>query len=165
MQFWLAGRLGQAWLAVRPGLRAQLGELPGDCALVALGTPVPATRLWRAADFAVRVWSRFGVASWLLFFPVLGVEALLRPGRIGTDIGVVIGFALACVAGASIAQAGMLRYQSLRIRQYLLEADPMAGGEPLPRDASGSPRSYDFWVMLAIAVTIFGVLLYAAARS
>jgi hypothetical protein len=165
VQFWMAGRLGKAWLALRPGLRANLGELPGDCALVALGKPLSADRLWRVQDFAVRVWWRFGMASWLMFFPVLGIEALLRPGRIGTDVGVVLGFAMACAATASMAQAGMIRYQSMRVMQYLLEADPQAESEPLPRDAPGSPRPYDFWVMLAIAVGVFGIMLYAATRS
>ena len=63
VDYWLAGRFGRAWLGLHEGLRPALGEMPGECALVARGQPLAAGRLFRAQDFAVRVWWRFGMVS------------------------------------------------------------------------------------------------------
>jgi hypothetical protein len=60
IDYWLAGYFGQAWLWLSKGLRPLLGDLTGLCQAVARGEPLPAGQLWRAQDFAVRLWWRFG---------------------------------------------------------------------------------------------------------
>ena len=60
IDYWLAGYFGQAWLWPSKGLRPLLGDLTGLCQAVARGEPLPAGQLWRAQDFAVRLWWRFG---------------------------------------------------------------------------------------------------------
>ena len=63
-----------------------------------------------------------------------------------------------------MAQMGLIRYRSTRIRFYLLKAGPQADDEPLPPGAPGLPRRSDFWIMLVIAVAVFAIILYASTR-
>jgi len=63
-----------------------------------------------------------------------------------------------------MAQMGLIRYRSNRIRFYLLKAGPQADDEPLPPGAPGLPRRSDFWIMLVIAVTLFAIILYGSTR-
>jgi len=62
-----------------------------------------------------------------------------------------------------MAQMGLIRYRSNRIRFYLLKAGPQADDEPLPPGAPGLPRRSDFWIMLVIAVTLFAIILYGTS--
>jgi hypothetical protein len=137
--------------------------MPGECALVARGQPLAASRLFRAQDFAVRVWWRFGMVCISLAMAILVVVSTL-PSRNARDWGVVFPVALIGVAAASMAQMGLIRYRSNRIRFYLLKAGPQADDEPLPPGAPGLPRWSDFWVMLVIAVTVFAIILYGSTR-
>lgn len=165
VEYWLASWFGRAWLGLHKGLRPLLGGLPGDCTLVARGEPLAAGRLWLAQDFAVRVWWRFGMVSISLLLPVIGLGAVLPPGRVVTDAGATIMTVLVCVTAIAGAQVGMLRYRSDRNRLYVRGAGPQAADEPLPAGAPGLPRRSDFWVMLIIAVVVFGVLFYASTRT
>ncbi len=105
------------------------------------------------------------MAAALLLFPVIGVGAVLRPGRIGTDIGVGIMFAALGAAAISMSQMGLLSYRAGRTGRYLLERDAQAGSEPLTPYDAGWPTRYDFWVMLCIALAVSGILVFAGTRS
>jgi len=163
VEYWLAGCLGRAWLRLHKS--PEFGVLSGECARVARGSALAAEQLWRAQDFAVRVWWRFGMAVFLLVFPVIGLGALLDPGPAGRDAGAGLIFGLGCVTGAALAQAGLIRYRSGRTRLYLIKSGPQGAGQPLPPGAPGLPRRADFWVMLVIACAVFAILLYAGTRS
>ncbi len=63
-----------------------------------------------------------------------------------------------------MAQTGLIRYRSTRIRFYLLKAGLQADDEPLPPGAPGLARRSDFWIMLVIAVAVFAIILYASTR-
>jgi hypothetical protein len=165
LQFWLADKLGRLWLGLHKGLRPRLGELPGDCALLARGAQFPAARLHRAERFAVSVWWRASMAAVLLVGPVIGIAAAVRPGRIGTDVAVGLIFVLGFLVTIAVAQTGLLSFRAGQTRWYLVKAGPGAAEEPLPRDSLGLPSRWDFWVMLIIAVAVFGILLYAGTRS
>jgi len=164
-EYWIAGHLGRAWLAVCRHLRARLGGLPGECALVARGESLSAGRLWLVQDFAVRVWWRLAVAAIVLALPAGGSLALLSPGQVMWTVAAVAVAVLSGVTGAALAQLGMIRYRSSQTGRYLLKAGPQAGSEPLPPGAAGLPRHSDFWVMLAVALAAFGVLFYAGAQA
>jgi len=165
VEYWLAGKLGQVWLSVHKNLRSALGELPGECALVACGQRLPAGRLYRAQGFAARVWWRAGMAVCLLVFPVIGAMAAFSPGRIGTDVAVSLISGLGCLAGVAMLQMTLLSFRSGQIRLYLLKAGPQAANEPLPAGSLGLPKRWDFWAMLVIGVVGFGILLYAGTRT
>lgn len=165
MEYWLASYFGRVWLCLHWSLKPRYGVLPGECALVARGEPLPAEQLWRTQDFAVRVWWRFGVAVFLLVFPVIGLGAVLNPGPVGRDVGGGLIFGFGCVACAALAQAGLIRYRSDRTRLYLIKSGPQGASQPLPSGAPGLPRRFDFWVMLVLALIIFGILLYAGTRA
>lgn len=165
VEYWLACKLGRRWLSLHKGLRSALGELPGECALVACGQRLPAGRLYLAQGFAARVWWRAGMAVFLLVFPVLGAMAALSPGRIGMDVGVSLIFGLGCMAGVAMLQMGLLSFRSGQIRLYLLKAGPEGANEPLPAGSLGLPTRWDFWVMLVIGVVGLGILLYAGTRT
>lgn len=165
VEYWLASKLGLVWLSLHKGLRPTLGELPGECALVARGRSLPAGRLCRAQAFAARVWWRAGMVAVLLVLPVIGFGAALHPGRVGTDAGATIMAILICLAGVAMLQMGLLSFRSGLIRWYLLKAGPQAGEEPLPPGSLGRPTRWDFWAMLVIAVAAFGILLYAGTRT
>jgi len=165
LDYWLASRFGRAWLSLHKGLRPRLGDLPSECALVARGEPLPAGRLWRAQDFAVRVWARFGLVVFLPFLPVGIALSALRHVRGLADVLVGSLLGMASLAGTAMAQGGMIRYRSDRTRLYLLRADQEATEKPLPRGSPGCPRRSDFWVMLLIAVVAYAILFYAGSGS
>jgi len=165
VEYWLASYLGRAWLWLHKDLRPKLGELPGLCTMVAHRNSLGAGQLWRAQDFAVRVWWRSGMTAIVLVLPVIGIGAALRPGRVGTDVGTGVLLGLVVLTGVALAQMGLLRYRADRTRSYLRRGGRQVGSEPLPPGAAGLPRWSDFWLMLLIAVAVFAILLFAATRS
>ena len=165
VDYWLAGHFGRAWLRLHQGLRPALGEMPGECALVARGQPLAAGRLFRAQDFAVRVWWRFGMVSISMIFPLIGIIAVLHLGRAGRNAIADLMILVGCIATVSIAQMGLIRYRSSRIRFYLLKAGLQADEELLPPGAPGLPGRSDFWVTLVIAVAFFAIIFYASTRA
>ncbi len=164
-EFWLAGKFGLVWLRLHAGLRLALGEVPADCALLAIGQTIPAGRLCRAQGFAARVWWRAGIVGVLLIFPVIGAAAAVRADQAATDVAVSLIFGLGCLAGVAMLQMALLSFRSSQVRLYIRAVGPRAGGVPLPAGSLGLPRRWDFWVMLIIAVAVFGVLLYAGTRT
>jgi hypothetical protein len=165
VQYWLAANLGELWLTLHKSLRPLLGELPGECALVARGRKLSAGRMYRAQAFAARVWWRTGITAALLVFPVIGASAALHGSQAATDVGVGVIFGLGCVAGVAMLQMGLLSFRSSQIRLYLVNAGANAREDPLPPGSLGQPTRWDFWVVFIIAVAVFGILLYAGTRT
>ena len=166
MDYWLACYLGRAWLLLRSilHLRSVNEGLPEACRQVASGDGIPASMLFIAQDFAVRVWWRVGMAAILLVFPVIGVTAALRPGRVGTDISVAITFGLASVAAVAVGQAGMIRYRSYQTRRSLWTPHDKPQANPALSGMNGQPHKADFWVMSAFALGVSAILIYAGTR-
>jgi hypothetical protein len=160
VDYWLAGYFGRAWLWLRKGLRPRLNDLTGLSQMVARGEPLPASQLWQAQDFAVRVWWRFGMAS-VLSMVVVGIIAKAVAHGLVLDVAVGVVATLACLMAVAGAQVFMLRYRSDRTRLYIRKAGGPAGEEPLPPGSPGLPRRSDFWLMLISAVTLFGILAIA----
>ena len=96
---------------------------------------------------------------------MVGIGALVRPGPVGTDIGVALIFALGCLGGIAVLQMLLLSFRAGQIQWYLDGADPGAVEEPLPRGSLGLPSRWDFWVILVIGIAVFGILLYAGTRT
>jgi len=165
VEYWLASKFGQLWLSLHKGLRPALGEMPTECARLARGQRFTADRLHRAQGFAARVWWRAGMASVLLVFPVIGVSAAVRPGRIGTDTAVVLIFGLGCLAGLAMLQMGLISFRGGQTRLHMVTAGPNARDEPLPPGSLGLPSRFDFWVIMVVAMAVFGILLYAGTRT
>lgn len=157
VEYWLASYLGRAWLWLHKGLRPKLGELPALCVLVAHGNSLAAGQLWRAQDFAVRVWWRFGMVS-VLAMLVIGVIAKAAAHGPVLDVAVGVAVTLLCFMAVAGAQVFMIRYRSDRTRLYMSKADAGAGEQPLPLGSPGLPRRSDFWLMLISAVAILGIL-------
>jgi len=111
MEYWLADRFGRAWLRFHGSLRPLLSDLPGECALVALGETMPAGRLWLAQDFAARVWWRFGMATCLLLLPGGFALGILRHVHAVATVLAAAFYALLCVAGVAVAEAAMIRWR------------------------------------------------------
>jgi hypothetical protein len=82
-EFWLADWFGRAWLRLHPSLRPRLADLPEECARVARGEQLSADRLWRAQDFAVRVWWRVAMTAMVIGFGVAAAVLIVSRGRIG----------------------------------------------------------------------------------
>jgi len=164
-EFWLADWFGRAWLRLHPSLRPRLADLPEECARVARGEQLSADRLWRAQDFAVRVWWRAAMTAMVLGFGVAAAVLVVSRGRIGTDLSVASVLVGAGLAGTAIAQAAWIRYRSSQNRRSWLAAGLAAREKPLPGSSEGRPRWFDFWLMLLIGSATFLILLYAGTRS
>ena len=115
--------------------------------------------------FAANVWWRAAIATGLLLFPVIGIGALVRPGPVGTDIGVAIILAVGCLGGIAVLQMLLLSFRAGQVKWHLDDADPGAVEEPLPPGSLGLPSRWDFWVMLVIGLAVIGILLSAGTRS
>lgn len=158
VEYYLASRLGQLWLRLRPGLRARIGDGPGLCRLAATDRQIGPADLLKAQLFAKQVWWRAAMASVVLFFPVIGLAAAVRPGRVGTDIGAAVLLILGTFAAIAIAQMFILFIRSSLTEGYLRSG----GTQPLDGYQGGYPASYDFWAGATVAVIIMAVLTYAA---
>jgi hypothetical protein len=162
VDYWLADRLGRVWLGLHKGLRGALGEMPGECALVASGEQLSARRLYQVQGFATRVWWRAGMAVFLLVSPIAVALTASIPGAAGTDIGVSVALAGGCLAGVGMLEMGLLSFRCGQTRLYLAHSAREVGEEPLPAGHLGLPSRLDFWVMLFIALATFAILVYAA---
>lgn len=166
VDFGLAAWFGRAWLRLHGSLRPALGDLPGECSLVARGEQLPAGRLWRAQDFAVRVWWRFAMVMWLLAFPfgvALGVSVQLGFRAAESALTWLL-WTIGSAMMVGIGQAAMMRYRSGRNR-LSLTMGLSSRDEPLPEGADGLPRRSDFWLVTLLTVAVFLILLYAGTRS
>jgi hypothetical protein len=164
VEYWVAGHLGRVWLAAVRRPRAGLGGMPGECALVARGQSLPAGRLRLAQDFAVQIWWRLAVVAIVLAVAAGGSLAVLTAGQRWWTAAALVLAILSGITGVALAQIGMIRYRSGRTRLYLSQAGPQAESEPLPPGTPGLPRQSDFWVVLATAAAVFGILFYLGAE-
>ena len=96
---------------------------------------------------------------------MIGAAPALGADRAATDVAVSLIFGLGCLTGVAMLQMALLSFRSSQIRLYLRTAGPRAGDLLLPAGSLGLPRRRDFWVMLIIAVAVFGILLYAGTRT
>ena len=165
VEYWLADRFGRVWLRWHGSLRPVLGDLPGECARVARGEPLPAGRLWRAQDFAVRVWWRFGMVVCLLLFPCGFALGVLRHVHVVATVMISVFYGLGCVTGVAVGEAAMIRYRSNQNKLAWPAAGSSAQDEPLPRWSDGSPRKADFWAIVLLMGALFLILLYAGTRG
>jgi hypothetical protein len=164
-EYWLAGQLGKAWLWARPGLCDRLGGMPAACQSIARGEPTPAEQIWRAQEFAVRVWWRFAVVIAIPSFLVIGVAAIVKPGPDGRDWAAAILGALGTLMIVGLGEAAVLRYRADQTQRYLLAGGAEARDKPLPAHTTGHPRRYDFWLMLSLVLLVCAILFYASTRS
>ena len=165
MDYWLAEWMGRMWLRARPSLRDSWSDMPSTCHALAVGEVVSAAETWRAQEFALRVWARFAIVVLLPAFLIIAVAAAVRPGQDGRNVAAAIVGILGTLMIVGLAQMGLLRYRADRTRRYLTAAGSQAAGEPLPDDADGRPRRYDFWVMLIITIAVCAILWFASGRS
>ena len=119
VEYWLAAIFGRVWVRVRPGSRVTLEHTLDWSASVARGEQLPADKLLRVQDFGVRVWWRFLILSIVLFFPVIGVTALIRPGQWGAGVAADVLIFCGCLAAVSVTQVILLRYRSDRTRAFV----------------------------------------------
>jgi len=161
VDYWLAGYLGRAWLWLTRGSRRESGDLPGLCAAVARGKMLPARTLERVQNFAGMSWLRVSFAA------VPGVVVGGEGGKALFGAAGVVSFgsvfALIAAIGGGQMVAAMMRGNGTR--GYLRKADASAGAFPLPPGSPGLPQRTDFWVALALAVIVGGILLVAGLRS
>jgi hypothetical protein len=164
--YWVAGRLGRIWLAVRgPGrVRTAKRDLPEACLRLAGGEPLSAALLLQAQEYAMWMWWRMGLAALLLVFPVILAVAAAQHVQVAVDALLGAGIAEGFVMMAALSVGGLIAFRCGRTRDYV-RANPGAVGEPLPKGELGLPSRADFWVMTVIGVVVFAALLYAAFSS
>jgi hypothetical protein len=163
VEYRLAAIFGRVWVRVRPGSRLTLEHTLDWSASVARGEQLPADKLLRVQDFGVLMWWRFLFLSMVLFFPVIGVTAVIRPGRWGAGVAADIIIFCGCLAAVSVTQVIFLRYRSDRTRAFVRRNRLESAEEPLPDGSPGLPRRSDFWLVSSAGMIFFAVLLYAAS--
>jgi hypothetical protein len=159
VDYWLVARIGRVWLRTRPGIRDDLGDLPSACQLIASGGQLPAALTWRAEEFALRVWFRFGLSA-VIAGMIVGVGVGLLPSQTARNWAISIPAALLGLMGLAGAQMALGRYRANQARRYLREAEDQGTTDPLPRGSLGTPTRWDFWVLLLLACAVCGTLLY-----
>lgn len=165
VQFWIAGRAGRLWLAARPGLRPTHGEFPELCLQVSRGADLPAGRLFLAADFAVRVWFRFGAVVLLAGAALITAVLVSSQSSPAVAAGVTLIAVTGFIAAFSTAMMGMIRYRADRVRLYLRLAEQAAADEVLPARAPGRPQPGDFWTVLLLMLLASGFIAILAVNS
>jgi hypothetical protein len=163
VEFFLAARLGRVWLRLHPAAKQDWGDGPDDCLMAAKDRDINPALLWRAQEFAVRVWWRTAMASMLVSFAlVLAVAALLgRGSRVGGWIGGSLGLLGVIVLMAAMIQMMISRYRADQTARYLAKG----GTKPLDGYENGYPTAYDFSFGSGLAVIVAGVLGYAGLHS
>ena len=132
VEYRLAAIFGRVLVRVRPGSRLTLERTLGWCASVARGEQLPAAKLLRVQDFGVRVWWLFLMLSIVLFFPIIGVTAAIRPGQRGSGVAADILIFCGFLAAVSVTQVIFLRYRSDRTRAFVRRHRLESAEEPLP---------------------------------
>jgi hypothetical protein len=161
VEYYLASRLGRVWLRLHPGLKVRIGDGPDLCLTAAKDRQIQPAQLWRAQEFAVRIWWRAGMAAVMLTLPVIGLSAAVRPGPVGTDVGVGVILGLGCLAAVAMLQMLVIRLRADQTRRYLLRG----GSKPLDAYEGGYPTRFDFWAAAAVALIMVAILGYAGLRS
>jgi DNA-binding transcriptional LysR family regulator len=161
VDYWLVARIGRVWLRTKPGLRDDLRDLPSACQSMARGDRLPAALTWRAEEFAVRVWFRFGLSA-VIAAIILGVGVSMLPSQTARNWAISVPVVLIGLMGLAGAQMALVQYRAGQARRYLQEAGDQDKGDPLPRGSLGLPTPWDFWVLLVLAGAVCAILLYAS---
>ena len=163
VEFYLAAHLGRVWLRLHPALKQRLGDGPNVCMTAAVDREINPASLWRAQEFAVRVWWRAAMASLVVFFPVeVAIVAPLPPSsRIGGLLIGILTLLWAAVAMTAMVQMMISRYRADQTALYIAKG----GTKPLDGYENGYPTPYDFFVGTGIAVIVAGLLGYAGLHS
>jgi hypothetical protein len=142
VEFYLAAGLGRVWLRVHPALRQHLGDGPDACLMAAVNREIPPAMLWRAQEFAVRVWWRTAMALMLVFFAfALMIAAVLgRGSRIGGWLLASVTIVFVAVMAAAMVQMMISRYRADQTGRYIARG----GTKPLDGHENGYPTRYDF---------------------
>lgn len=165
IEYWVASCFGHWWLRVRASrgdLGSRKGTVIGWVGAASRGAPLTAGELRQAQNYASGVWWGLGVLSAVLLLPVIGITAAIRPGPAGNNIAVGVMIGLGGVMAVALAQAGLINFRSGRTRDYLRRGSPE---EPLPPGSAGLPRRSDFWLIAALALVVFAILLTVGLSS
>jgi hypothetical protein len=163
VEFYLAAQLGRIWLRLHPALKQRLGDGPEVCLRAARDREISPAMLWRAQEFAVRVWWRSAMASMVMLFPtVIAISLILGP-KSRLEGWLIGGLTLlwAAVAMTAMVQMMISRYRADQTRRYIAKG----GTKPLDGYESGYPTQYDFSFGTGLAVIVAGVLGYAGLHS
>ena len=163
VEFYVAARLGRVWLRLHPALKQRLGDAPDVCLIAAVNREINPAALWRAQEFAVRVWWRTAMASMAVFFPlIVAISLILGPdSRVESWLIGILGLLWGAIALTAMVQMMISRYRADQTARYL------AGGGTKPLDGyeNGYPTGYDFPFGTGLAVIVAGLLGYAGLHS
>jgi hypothetical protein len=165
IDYWLAGLLGQVWLRFRKNLRDRLGDLPDLCRSVSRGQDLPAGQLWRVQNFAVAIWWRVALVTFVLMGAVGLTAKALSPHRASPGLvgGAVL--ILSWLAVATFGQVFVARQRSYSVRSYMRHSHDPLGQSPLPPGSWGRPKPADFWVALILTIGLAAAIWYFGAHS
>jgi hypothetical protein len=163
VEFYLAAGLGRVWLRLHPALRRHLGSGPDACLMAAVNREIPPAVLWRAQEFAVRVWWRTAMAALLVFFAIALIIATVfgRGSRTGDWLGASVTIVFVAVMAAAMVQMMISRYRADQTGRYIARG----GTKPLDGYENGYPTRYDFSFGTGLAVIVAGFLGYAGLHS
>jgi hypothetical protein len=163
VEFYLAAGLGRVWLRLNPALRQTLGNGPDACLMAAVNREIPPALLWRAQEFAVRVWWRTAMAAMLACFAVaVMITAVFgRGSRIGGWLLASVTIVLVTAMAAAMVQMMISRYRAGQTGRYIAKG----GTKTLDGYENGYPTRYDFSFGTGLAVIVAGILGYAGLHS
>ncbi len=163
VEFYLAAQLGRIWLRLHRSLKQRIGDGPDLCLMAAKDREINPMMLWRAQEFAVRVWWRVAMASLVVFVPPAVAISLIRGPNSRVEGWLIASLTLLWVAVAMTAMVQMMisRYRADQTARYIAKG----GTKPLDGYENGYPTQYDFSFGTGLAVIVAGVLGYAGLHS
>lgn len=163
VEFYLAAQLGRIWLRLHPALKQRQGDAPEVCLMAARDREISPAMLWRAQEFAVRVWSRAAMASFVVFLPPVVVVSLILGPNSRLEGWLIGSLTLLWVAVMMTGMVQMMisRYRADQTARYIAKG----GTKPLDGYENGYPTQYDFSFGTGLAVIVAGVLGYAGLHS
>jgi hypothetical protein len=163
VEFYLAAQLGRIWLRLHPSLKQRIGDGPDLCLMAAKDREINPMMLWRAQEFAVRVWWRAAMASFVVFVPpAVAISLILGPDRRVEGLLIAILTVLSVTAAmTAMVQMMISGYRADQTARYIAKG----GTKPLDGYENGYPTQDDFAVGTGLAVIVAGVLGYAGLHS
>jgi len=163
VEFYLAAQLGRIWLRLHPALKQRVGDGPDLCLRAAKDREINPALLWRAQEFAVRVWWRAAMASMVVFFaPIAAISLILGPkSRLESWLIRCLGLLWAATAMTAMVQMMISRYRADQTARYIAKGDT----KPLDGYENGYPTQYDFSFGTGVAVIVAVILGYGGLHS
>lgn len=158
LEYEVAGVIGKILTVLDAGDRSRI-ELSGWARMVARGEMISARDLLRVQEFAVRTWTWSATVAAVLIFPLLGIAALVKPGKTGRGDVADVMLVLIFLAVVGVMQGFVLRFRSTKVKSFIIQNILNADSLFLPSGSQGISRWYDFWVSLAFPAFMFCVLL------